>query len=678
MALSPADFVAYSRATGAPYPEDPEERAQMAPEVAEFRRNQLRAPQQESALPGILGAAAVGLGALTGGMALARALGGKRGQTAASTAYNIPRKAEQDIRTVATPVRQRVAEDVVRQARTERPTGTVLTDLPYPKTDLPISRTPGTFREFSRDVSGASAADRLAQDPELLSLVQQQAKEELSEARSKQSIAQAEYRNLLSSIADDIIAQERAAVRGPVANQTIGALESGEDQMTGRTMRAVQRNEDLDVSQVNQAARQTGSANVAASMTPDGVPVDQTYLTYLVTEKQFLLPGQRLQERAQTVAKYQTPTPVSLIGKYPASPEDPQNIGRFPGTLGTSTEDVVTYSPAYGGVSNIVRRNGLEITPVEGRIAGLPARYTALPRGSLTEGFRFSPASVTVSLTPEEAVAKLTEFQTSKESQIAGAMARGLSEARARRNVQISPSQKEAIEVLLPTYSPEDVMSQPGLKAYGDIAEAERFTEEMSSKSGRLESLEQGGFLEKQVDPGELRGEPQQVRKGVMISPASKTSYRGVIGRPGYGIYGEQAGGRAGTPVFGAGAVEAAKEIKTEGETRGITTPRKFTPGLDDPRSETPEGFVYTEEAMVKPTRASGGYKKYGTQPPTPKAAATESLNVSSELLRLQREQGPEAAQNFLDKMMQERQISALGSSQPLRQRVNRQGRFVS
>ncbi|MGA1554314.1 MAG: hypothetical protein ACO35I_09890, partial [Burkholderiaceae bacterium] len=46
MALSPADFYAYSRATGAPVPEDAEERAMMAPEVLAYRRNQLRAPQQ--------------------------------------------------------------------------------------------------------------------------------------------------------------------------------------------------------------------------------------------------------------------------------------------------------------------------------------------------------------------------------------------------------------------------------------------------------------------------------------------------------------------------------------------------------------------------------------------------------------------------------------------------------
>jgi hypothetical protein len=79
MALSPADFYAYSRATGAPIPEDPQERAEMAPEVLEFRRNQLKAPQQESNPLGALGTAAAAVGALAGLGFGARALM-RRGQ----------------------------------------------------------------------------------------------------------------------------------------------------------------------------------------------------------------------------------------------------------------------------------------------------------------------------------------------------------------------------------------------------------------------------------------------------------------------------------------------------------------------------------------------------------------------------------------------------------------------
>jgi len=74
MALSPADFYSYSRATGAPVPEDPEERARMAPEVLEYRRNQLKAPRQEQQQgPDPL---SVGLGI---GIALAGGVGGAYG-----------------------------------------------------------------------------------------------------------------------------------------------------------------------------------------------------------------------------------------------------------------------------------------------------------------------------------------------------------------------------------------------------------------------------------------------------------------------------------------------------------------------------------------------------------------------------------------------------------------------
>jgi len=252
MALSPADFAAYSRATGTPYPEDPEERAQLAPEVAQFRRDQLRAPQQESNLPGILGAAALGLGALTGGMALARALGGKRGQAPASSAFTLPKKAEQELRTASTAsMRQQAAEKAVRQARSEKIPGVVQTDL--------------------------SAVNRLLEDPKLLAEVELEealATANPAEMRSEMARQQAQVQkakredlwNLVNEIRNENI----------TAEQALSALNSGEDQMTGRTMRGIQRNEDLDASQVNNVARQTGSADVAASLTPDGIPVDQT------------------------------------------------------------------------------------------------------------------------------------------------------------------------------------------------------------------------------------------------------------------------------------------------------------------------------------------------------------------------------------------------------------------
>jgi len=83
MALSQADFYAYSRATGAPVPEDPRERAEMAPEVLAFRRNQLKAPEQQGPDPVSVGIG-VGLALAGAGGALfgARRLMGGRKQAA--------------------------------------------------------------------------------------------------------------------------------------------------------------------------------------------------------------------------------------------------------------------------------------------------------------------------------------------------------------------------------------------------------------------------------------------------------------------------------------------------------------------------------------------------------------------------------------------------------------------
>lgn len=658
MALAPADFYAYSRATGVPVPEDPEERAQLAPEVLEFRRNQLKAPQQEANPLAALGAAAAGLGLLAGGLYAAKRFGAGRTLVQPSKVAGLTQEGISNVQAIA---KQQNAEQLQRELSKQRPQGVVQTDL--------------------------SAINRWLEDPGLLSEVElEESLATLNPAEARSELARQQARvqkakredlwNLVQQIQSETTVERQQVLEPQLAHQAISALESGEDQVTGRIMRGVQRNEDLDSSQVNALNQQTGNAAVTTSLIPDGIPEDQTDVTYFIQGKQFLQPGERLQQRASTVAKYQTPIQTSVIAKYPARSQDPQNLGRFPGAFGTVQDDTVKYSPAYGGVSNVIRRGNVEVTPLEGRIAGIPARFTALPPGTKTEGLFFNVPSSVVPLTKEDALNRLAEFQISKDAQIAKTMERGLSEARARRNVQITPTQQQAIEVLLPSYSEEDVMSQPGLKVYGDVGEAERFAEEQSSRSGKLHSLEQGGFLEQQVDPGELRTEPRTVRPGVMVSPASKTSYRGVIGRPGYGIYGEQAGGRAGEPVFGAGAVEASKEIKTEGEERGVTTPRKYIPGLDDPRTQTPEGFVYTEEALTRPTKAAGGYKKYATQPPVSRAASKESLDVSSQLRRIQQEEGPQAAQAFLDKIMQERQISSVGTAQPLRPTINRKGRF--
>lgn len=133
MALSPADFAAYSRATGTPYPEDPEERAELAPEVLEFRRNQLRGPQEESNLPGILGAVAAGLGVLGAGTYGAMKLAGRRRPQAKQTGLGVN---QADLSTVSTTPPPRVIPSPSRVADPWAGSATKPTAIPQATVDL--------------------------------------------------------------------------------------------------------------------------------------------------------------------------------------------------------------------------------------------------------------------------------------------------------------------------------------------------------------------------------------------------------------------------------------------------------------------------------------------------------------------------------------------------------------
>ena len=215
MVLAPADFYAYSRATGIPVPEDPEERADLVPDVLAFRRNQLQSPKQESNLLQTLGLAAAGIG-LAGAAALGarRFLGAKPKQT----------KSYADI--ARSPVTAKLHE---------------------------VAVTPSKVAPSSKiaDPWGAPAAIP-------------QATVDLTQIQQASAPAQ--------------------------RNQFVNAVESGEDQMTGRMRQQLQRNEDLDLASIDQAEdvekraqylkfkqnlEPDAAINSVAAMTPDGVPFDQ-------------------------------------------------------------------------------------------------------------------------------------------------------------------------------------------------------------------------------------------------------------------------------------------------------------------------------------------------------------------------------------------------------------------
>lgn len=222
MPVSPADFYAYSQATGVQVPDSPEERAQLAPRVLEFRRNQLKRPQEGGFDPMSMG---VGIGlALAGAGAGALALRGRN---------KIP-----------------------KSTKTTGQSGVKIKDL---------NRAVNVGK--SKELTRQEAYARAAAEPE-------------SDAISQQALT-------------DFAKREQAAV----VDQQINAVGSGEDQMTGRVRQQLQRNEDINLMEVD-ALEDINTQNVnammemgdpsqmmgykadapitqAAAQTADGIPVDQ-------------------------------------------------------------------------------------------------------------------------------------------------------------------------------------------------------------------------------------------------------------------------------------------------------------------------------------------------------------------------------------------------------------------
>jgi hypothetical protein len=269
MALAPADFYAYSRATGQPYPESPEERAQQAPQVLEFRRNQLKSTDSSNSNPVALGfGIALGLAGLGGaGLAARRML--RSGKTTGQSGVS-----QIDLSKYETPQ--------IREAGRTKPTfvepSKVVMDAPA----VPVQRTVDINAEVD------DAVTRLLNDPGLLKFVEAEEADiinRLPEMRGEQSRQQSQVRRALSATADDILLELRSeptnslvtqqqATGGFNVKQAISALESGEDQQTGRMKNQLQRNEDLNLGQI-EALEDVTPINRVASQLPDGVPVKQ-------------------------------------------------------------------------------------------------------------------------------------------------------------------------------------------------------------------------------------------------------------------------------------------------------------------------------------------------------------------------------------------------------------------
>lgn len=307
MALSPADFYAFSQATGSPYVEDPEDRARIAPQVLEWRRNQLKQPQQEGNIIDTLGKVALGAGVLTAGALGARALA--RRYATQPVTVSVAQEAEEAVRRAAQPIPQlRGATQEISQPRpTPRPpTPDVTPSAPPPQPKGPAPAAPAAatpeptqaltqFLETKAYVpaveSNADAADRLIAEYQQLAERQARTDQRVqASVREYQMQLQGKADRILNELRQESLVETHQAKTPFNVDQAINALDSGEDQMTGRVKRQLQRNEDLDLSQIEvmediaEADRQwlmqqdepDAAINYAASQTSDGIPADQS------------------------------------------------------------------------------------------------------------------------------------------------------------------------------------------------------------------------------------------------------------------------------------------------------------------------------------------------------------------------------------------------------------------
>jgi hypothetical protein len=237
--------------------------------------------------------------------------------------------------------RQQAAEEFTRQARAERPVGVSqvniqdliepsfalpqepLTGTPYSVSEvinlanqtktkspqvaeraastvklLPPARAQST--DFLRNQLGSrgyieqSILDRVAEQSagdlidEVTAFSNKEARSELArQGASIQSQQRKNLWNLVSEIQNETLVDTQQARTGFNVDQAINALDAAEDQQTGRMKIQLQRNEDLDMSQVEVlediASQQRNSMlemdepiNMVASQLPDGLPVDQS------------------------------------------------------------------------------------------------------------------------------------------------------------------------------------------------------------------------------------------------------------------------------------------------------------------------------------------------------------------------------------------------------------------
>ena len=465
--------------------------------------------------------------------------------------------------------------------------------------------------------------------------------------------------------------EQHVAARPQHIEQVEDALSSGTHQMEGRTKHRLQQNEDLDLGQieimeemadvqyrnfVNQAdpSQMMGlepdiHVEQVASRLPDGLPVDQAEgaLSFaqkrmqeirgvqeaqgyrgLSTEKQMLQgeQGTRIKQASELYAATGDPNVLSLISETPSlpisvQPKAQQLIttqsleGDAPSELSTSS----LYSPFKKRELNINKQEDVDMR-MTNRLSGLGATRETIPK---------------IIINPEYAA---LEEQTNMAMY---GMKQGNPTA---ANIYYQNRQKfregkvPPREIINPEYL---TLSQQMSEAESVRREARDIIENKKSNVAQFPSVYRVADLQEGVRPfyeqtpeGEIIPETLELRKGRPSVPSD------VIERP-----------ASGTSMRGLSGVER-EFASTEANENMTSSPILWDRSLHSPAQRTPEGFVYTEEAMRKPTDVTS--KSFSTRPMSSPDVARASFDVSEDIRRIQNSNPPEKAQRLVNVYLQQ------------------------
>jgi hypothetical protein len=540
------------------------------------------------------------------------------------------------------------------------------------------------------------AADRLLEDTDLLKRVEAEEAALVNvqpEIRGEQSRQQAQVRRALSAQAEDLISEIRSEPVGSLVatqqartgfnvDQAINALDVAEDQQTGRMKIQLQRNEDLDMGQVEVLEdiadeqrtwmmEQDEPINRVAAQLPDGLPVDQAEgaLSFaqnrmqeireaqeakgyrgLGVEREMLqgAEGTRLKQASELYAATGDPNVLSLISEAPSLPITVQPKGQqlvtaqslkgdAPAELKTSS----LYSPFKARVANTNKQEDVD-TRMTNRISGLGATRESIPKTIINPAYAALEEETNMAMYGMQQGSASAANIYNRNRQI-------FREGKAPPREIVNP---EYLQLSRQIDEAESVRGE-----VRDIIQTKKSDIEQFPSIYKVADLQEGvrAFYQ-QTPEGQILPETLEVRTGrravpagTVEKPASGSSIRGLAGAVEMESYIPEERELASTA---AQEMAMGPKIGMDPQRREamVSSPVRWNSLIHSPAQRTPEGFVYTEEAMRKPTAVLS--KSFGTRPFSAPDIARASVNASETIRRLQSSNAP-GAQEQLNQYIQ-------------------------